>query len=154
MLRTFIAALLIAIPSATLAAGEVSMVSEMFVEKTVAVPGGKPKTVLVKAKSGPPGTKLLFTHSYRNTSAKPVANFGMVNPMPAGVDYAGSDDASASVSVDGGKSWGALAALKVRGANGALRAARPEDVTHVRWVLAVPVAPGASGKFSFHGVVK
>ena len=102
----------------------------MFVETTT-VEAGKAKTVLVKQDSGPPGTKLVFTHRYRNASKAPVANFGMTNPIPAGIDYAGTDDASASVSVDGGKIWGALVALKLRGPNASLRAARFDDVTHV-----------------------
>ena len=154
MLRIFIAFALMTAPTVALAAGEMAVVSEMFVEKTMPAPGGKTKTVLVVAKSGPPGTRLVFTHSYRNTTRTPLPNFGMTNPMPAGVEYLGSDDANAIVSVDGGKSWGALAALKVPGAAGVLRPARPEDVTHVRWKLAVPVPPGGTGKFSFRGIVK
>lgn len=153
MYRAFTALALIASPVAALAANDVSVVSEMFVEKTVAQ-AGKPKTVLVKQKSGPPGTKLVFTHSYRNGGKAPAANFAMTNPIPSGVDYTGSDDAIAVVSVDGGKSFGALATAKVRAADGSARAARPEDVTHVRWALKAPIAVGGSGKFSFKGTVK
>lgn len=153
MFRLLAAFSLMSLPAVATAQNAVAVVSEMFVEKTV-VENGKPKTVVVKQKSGPPGTKLLFTHSYRNTSARPVANFGMTNPMPGGVTFAETSDASASVSADGGKSWGALAALKVKAADGSLRAARPEDVTHVRWALKAAIAPGGAGKFSFRGTVK
>ena len=154
MYRAFIALALIVSPVAVLAANDVAVVSEMFVEKTVAQPGGKPKVVLVKQKSGPPGTKLVFTHSYRNGGKAPATNFAMTNPIPAGVDYIGSDDAIAVVSVDGGKTFGALAMAKLRNTDGSVRAARPEDVTHVRWALKAPIAVGASGKFSFKGTVK
>lgn len=154
MHRILLALCVLVSPSVALAAGEIGVVSEMFVEKTVVQPNGTPKTLLVTQKSGPPGTRLLFTHSYHNASKVPVANFGMTNPMPAGVDFFGSDDASATVSVDGGKNWGSLGTLKVRGADGALRAARPEDVTHVRWALKTPIPAGGAGKLSFHGVVK
>lgn len=154
MFRTFLAIALIASPVAALAANDVTVVSEMFVEKTIAQPGAKPKIVLVKQKSGPPGTKLVFTHSYRNGGKAPAANFAMTNPIPSGIDYLGSDDAIAVVSVDGGKSFGPLAVAKLRGADGALRAARPEEVTHVRWALKAPIAVGGTGKFSFKGIVK
>ena len=151
--RFLIALTLVSTPSLAHAAGEVAVVSEMFVETTT-VEAGKAKTVLVKQDSGPPGTKLVFTHRYRNASKAPVANFGMTNPIPAGIDYAGTDDASASVSVDGGKTWGALVALKLRGPGETLRAARFDDVTHVRWALKAPIPVGDSGKLSFRGTVK
>lgn len=154
MFRAFIAFTLIASPVAALAANDVAVVSDMFVEKTVVQPGAKPKIVLVKQKSGPPGTRLVFVHSYRNTGKAPAANFAMTNPMPAGVDYLGSDDATATVSVDGGKTFEPLANAKVRAANGTLRAANPEDVTHVRWVLKSAIPAGGTGKFSFRGLVK
>jgi uncharacterized repeat protein (TIGR01451 family) len=154
MFRALTALALIASPVAAYAANEVAVVSEMFVERTVAQPGGKLKVVLVKQKSGPPGTKLVFTHSYRNGGKAPAANFAMTNPIPSGVEYIGSDDAIAVVSVDGGKSFGPLAAAKIRAADGVLRAARPEDVTHVRWALKAPIPVGGTGKFSFKGTVK
>ena len=148
-----IALALVSTPSLAHAAGAIAVISEMFVE-TITVEAGKTKTVLVKQDSGPPGTKLVFAHRYRHTSKAPVANFGMTNPIPAGIDYAGTDDASASVSVDGGKIWGALVALKLRGPNASLRAARFDDVTHVRWALKAPVPVGGSGRLSFRGTVK
>jgi uncharacterized repeat protein (TIGR01451 family) len=154
MFRAFLALALIASPVAAFAANDVAVVSEMFVEKTIAQPGAKPKVVLVKQKSGPPGTKLVFTHSYRNGGKAPATNFAMTNPIPSGVEYTGSDDAIAVVSVDGGKSFGPLEAAKVRAADGSVRAARPEDVTHVRWALKAPIPVGGTGKFSFKGTVK
>lgn len=154
MFRVLATLALIASPVAAAAANSVAVVSEMFVEKTVAQPGGKPKVVLVKQKSGPPGTTLVFTHSYRNGGKAPAANFAMTNPIPSGVDYVGSDDAIAVVSVDGGKAFGPLAVAKVRATDGTLRAARPEDVTHVRWALKAAIPVGGAGKFSFKGVVK
>lgn len=154
MYRALIALAVLASPVAAFAANDVSVVSEMFVEKTVAQPGAKPKVVLVKQKSGPPGTRLVFTHSYRNGGKVAATNFAMTNPIPTGVDYLGSDDAIAVVSVDGGTTFGPLAAAKLRGADGTMRAARPEDVTHVRWTLKSAIPVGGTGKFTFKGVVK
>ncbi len=154
MIRALIAFTLINSPVAALAASNVEVVSEMFVERAVAQSASQPKIVLVKQKSGPPGTKLVFTHSYRNGGNAPAANFAMTNPIPSGVDYLGSDDAIATVSVDGGKTFGPLAHANVRATDGALRPARPEDVTHVRWALKAPIPVGGAGKFSFRGKVK
>jgi hypothetical protein len=49
------------------------------------------------------------------------------------------------VSVDAGKSWGPLAKLTVRGADGAPRPAQGSDVTHLRWKLGKPVARRRDG---------
>lgn len=154
MIRAFITFALIALPVAALAANDVTVVSDMFVEKTVVQPGAKPKIVLVKQKSGPPGTKLVFMHSYRNGGTAPAANFAMTNKMPAGVVYLGSDDATALVSVDNEKTFGPLATAKLRRADGNLRAATHDDVTHVRWVRTGAIPVGGTGKFSFRGLVK
>ncbi len=154
MIRALIAFILIASPVAALAANDVAVVSDMFVEKTIVQPGTQPKVVLVKQKSGPPGTTLVFTHSYRNGGKAPVANFEMTNKIPGGVTYLGSDDAFAVVSVDAGKTFGPLATAKVRGAGGKPRAATPADVTDVRWVRPGAIPVGGTGKFSFRGIVK
>jgi hypothetical protein len=74
--------------------------------------------------------------------------------MPAPVAYQGTSDTVAQVSVDGGKTFAPLASLIIREPDGADRAARPEDVTHVRWHLREPIAAGAQGKLSFRGVVR
>jgi hypothetical protein len=154
VIRAFIAFTLIASPVAALAANDVTVVSDMFVEKTIAQPGAQPKIMLVKQKSGPPGTRLVFVHSYRNGGRAPAANFAMTNPMPSGVGYLGSDDTTATVSVDGGKTFGPLATAKMRSTDGSLRAATPDDVTHVRWALKSAIPVGGTGKFSFSGIVK
>lgn len=154
MIRTLIASILMASPVVALATNNVEVVSEMFVEKAVVQAGSQPKIVLVKQKSGPPGTKLVFAHSYHNGGKTPAVNFAMTNPIPSGVDYIGSDDAFATVSVDGGKTFGPLGQARVRASDGALRPARPEDVTHVRWALKAPIPVGGAGKFSFRATVK
>jgi hypothetical protein len=58
------------------------------------------------------------------------------------------------VSVDAGKSWGALASLKVKGADGKPRAAQGSDVTHVRWKLRDPVRAGEQGSVSYRAVLE
>ena len=141
-------------PVAANAANEVSLTSSVFVEKTVPQADGRTRLVLEEPKIVVPGDKLVFVLNYRNQGAKPATDFIVTNPMPGAVAYQGTQDAGAIVSVDGGKSWGPMATLKVRKADGTFRPAYPEDVTHVRWAMKAPIPVGAEGKLSFRGIVR
>lgn len=98
-----------------------------------------------------PGDKLVFTTRYTNGGAEPATDFVVTNPLHKAVKLAKVD--SFEVSVDGGKSFGALATLKAAGADGASRAAELADVTHVRWRVA-SIAPGASGEVKYFAEVR
>lgn len=98
-----------------------------------------------------PGDRLVFTTRYTNGGSQPATDFVVTNPLPAPVKLAKVD--SFEVSVDGGKTFGAIAALKVAGADGKLRAAELGDVTHVRWRVA-SIAPGASGEVKYFAEVR
>ena len=98
-----------------------------------------------------PGDKLVFTTRYKNGGAEPATDFVVTNPLPAPVKLAKVD--SFEVSVDGGKTFGALAALKAAGADGKPRSAELGDVTHVRWRVA-SIAPGASGEVKYFAEVR
>ena len=100
-----------------------------------------------------PGSHLVVVTDYRSVSDKPIDHFVVTNPLPSALAL--SDDAAGDfdVSVDGGKTFGKLAALVVSDAKGATRAAQANDVTTLRWVIP-QIAPGASGKLEFHAVVR
>ena len=141
-------------PFAAQAANEVSLTSSVFVEKMVKESDGKTRFVLEEPRTVVPGDRLVFVLAYKNQGAKPATDFVVTNPLPGAVAYQGAADNVATVSADGGKSWGQLAALKVRKADGTVRSAYPEDVTHVRWAMKTPIPVGAAGKLSFRGVVR
>lgn len=141
-------------PAAASAADNVSLTSKVLVERVKPGPDGKPVAVREEPGVVTPGDKLLVVLSYRNGGAQPATGFTLTNPIPASVAFTGTDDASASVSVDGGKSWGALASLKVVAADGTSRPAVAADVTHIRWSFARPIAAGSGGELSFRGVVE
>lgn len=130
----------------------VELLGDVKLDKIV-VENGQEKHILTAPDSVVPGNKLVFSTKYRNVSANEVKNFVVTNPLPAGVALAGDGAAALDVSVDGGTTWGKLAALTVADAAGTRRAAQPGDVTHVRWVLAV-LQPGAAGTLNYHAIVR
>ena len=153
-MKLLLALLALLTPVAAHAANDVALTSSVFVEKSVPQADGKTRVVLEEPRVVVPGDRLVFVLAYKNIGGKPATDFVVTNPMPGAVAYQGTGDAGAIVSIDGGKSWGSLAALKVRKADGSVRAAYPEDVTHVRWAMKAPIAVGATGKLSFRGVVR
>lgn len=141
-------------PVTAMAGNDVSLTSSVFVEKAVKEADGKTRLVLEEPRTVVPGDKLVFVLAYKNQGAKPATDFVVTNPLPNAVAYQSAADNAALVSADGGKSWAPLAALKVRKADGTVRSAYPEDVTHVRWAMKTPIPVGAAGKLSFRGVVR
>jgi uncharacterized repeat protein (TIGR01451 family) len=132
-----------------------------MVERSETDVAGKEKLVLKKPSDVivVPGDRIIFTLRYVNNGAEPASGFRATNPMPAPVQFVSVAEDWAEVSVDGGKSWGKLAELKVTAKNtdgmgDVLRAATAEDVTHVRWVFTTPIAPGAKGSVSYRGLIK
>jgi len=101
-----------------------------------------------------PGDKLLFTNSYHNIGANDVTGFVVNNPVHGSVTFVEALEDWALVSVDGGQSFGKLSELSVIDAENASQPAKASDVTHIRWVLPTPIAPGTSGELRFRGIVK
>jgi uncharacterized repeat protein (TIGR01451 family) len=142
------------LPSAALAQNQVALNSEVFVERTTRDANGVARVALEPPGVVTPGDPLVFVLRYRNNGATPAADFIVTNPIPDSVSFVGTESAGAVYSVDGGRTWGALAALQVRNADGTSRAAGPADVTHVRWRLAQAIPAGGDGELRFRGVVK
>ena len=105
-----------------------------------------------------PGDKLRFSIHFANTTNEPASALSVTNPIPTAVEFVSVDESWALLSVDGGKSFGALADLTVTvsGADGATttRAATPSDVTHIKWKLDRPLGPQEKGSLRFYGVVR
>lgn len=101
-----------------------------------------------------PGDRIRLTLTFTNNGAAPAAGVNLTNPIPAALVFDGTNDAAGfAVSVDGGKTFGALADLTIAGA-AAPRAAVAADVTHVRWLWPDAVAPGQSRSVAFFGRVR
>lgn len=137
-----------AAPAAAQAA--VSLKGEVKVIRAV-TSNGKISEILEEPSQVLPGDRLVFTTRYTNGGAQPATDFVVTNPLPAPVKLSKVD--GFEVSVDGGKTFGALAALKAIGADGKPRKAELGDVTHVRWKLA-SIASGASGEVKYFAEVR
>ncbi len=136
------------------AANNVKLTSETFVAKAVTDEKGVKSNKLFPATRVLPGDPLVFQLTYNNQGTAPVTRFVINNPVPNGVEFTGVREASAIVSVDGGKTFGALATLKVKGADGKLRPASATDVTQIRWTFTQPIAAKAKGTVMFYAIVK
>lgn len=101
-----------------------------------------------------PGDRLLFTNSYRNLGQNAVTGFVVNNPVNSAVTFVEVLEDWALVSVDGGRNFGKLTELSISEATSGMRPATAADVTHIRWILPSPIAPGTSGELRFRGIVK
>lgn len=150
-------AALLALPSAAAAAG-LTLETASYREVVVTAPDGRKEKRLEVLSSAFPGQEVVFVTRYVNTDDKPADKVVIRNPLPEGMQYrAGSAEGAGTkvdVSVDGGKEYGVLAILSVRDEKGKLRAARPEDVTHVRWTLTAPLKAGGAGQVSYRAALK
>jgi len=154
MIKYVVAIAAMSVPGVAIAATDVALTSSVFVERSVPDANGRQTIVLEQPGTIARGDRLVFVLNYRNVGAQTRTAFIITNPLPRPVAFQGTSDSGAIVSVDGGRSWGLLASLRVRDADGSLRGARPEDVTHVRWTLRHMIPVGQGGRVTFRGIVR
>ena len=103
-----------------------------------------------------PGDEVRYSLAYENTGDTPAEAVNLVMPIPAEVTYieasASTDQGEVTYSADGGESYAARAALMV-GAGDAARPAAADEITHIKWAFAEPIAAMASGQVSFSAVL-
>ncbi|MEY4721434.1 MAG: hypothetical protein RIQ46_1159 [Pseudomonadota bacterium] len=152
LIVTVIAGLALAPRPALAQQGQIGLQGDVRLEKTV-TENGATKKVLTDTKVVVPGDRLLFSTAFVNNGTAAVEQFVVTNPLPSAVALAPESAGSMDVSVDGGKTYGPLAGLKVPDGNGGQRAAEAADVTHVRWIIPT-IAPRAQGKVEFYAIVR
>ena len=137
---------LVSAAAASAAPNDVTLNNAVFVEHVRVDAQGRRTVALDPPQVVTPGDHLVFVLTYRNGGAQPATSFAVTNPIPPAVAFERSDDANAVVSVDGGRTWGALAALRA-----GHRAATAKDVTHVRWRVA---SPAPEGRIAYSAIVR
>jgi uncharacterized repeat protein (TIGR01451 family) len=127
-------------------------------EQVVTATDGSKQTTLVPALKVLPGHEVIYTVSFENISKDAASDVVVTNPVPEHTTYVpgsafgpGTDQL---FSVDGGRSFAPAAALEVRAADGSVRAAGPEDYTHIRFVLKSSLTPGAVAFARYRTAVK
>ena len=130
----------------------VSVANSVFVEREVSIGNGASAKVLEPARSLRRGDRLVYVVSWRAPKAK-NERLTITNPLPRTIAYERSSGGDEDVSVDGGRSWGKLDALRFR--DGAVwRYATPQDVTHIRWQVPPQLALAGSGRLTWSGIVR
>lgn len=154
MLRYFIPFAAFAVPGIALAANNVALSSDVFVERQIEKPDGQTAVMLEQPKTVVPGDNLVFVLKYKNVGSAPASDFSVTNPLPKAVAFNGTSDGTEIVSIDGGKNWGPLAVLEYTLENGEVRPALMSDVTHIKWKFNQSLSVGYEGKLVFRGTVK
>lgn len=135
-------------------AKQVSLDGSVKAVKVVTDAAGKESTKLVEPTQITPGDRLIFGTDYANNGAEPATNFTVTNAVPQAVRMAPDADPALIVSVDSGKTWGAIDTLTVASEDGSTtRSATHGDVTHVRWTFAT-IAPGETGRVEYPAIIR
>ena len=133
----------LAAPAVAVAAPLVSLDSAVYVERL------KPGAVrlLEPARQLKRGDRLVYVVSWQRMAGD--GGFTVTNPLPRAFSYQRSAGGDEQVSVDGGKRWGKLEALRI-----GERIATPEDVTHLRWRVAPEQAAKGAGRITYSAIVR
>lgn len=159
-MKTGVAAILLALASVARATDFSCMEVKAHAEvrRTVADARGHPVVRLVPADTIAAGEELFYTVSAANLCHATEENVVIDFPLPPHMTLvAGSAIAPAAqvlFSVDGGFHYYKAEELKVTAPGAEPRPAKPEDYTHIRWVLSKPLAPEAVVLARFRAVVK
>lgn len=129
-------------------------------KEVVEAVNGARVTKSLPAQSAASGDTLNFTVFYKNTGNETATNAVINNPIE-GMSYidnsANGKGSAISFSIDGGKTYKqpALLSYEIKQPNGTTErhTARPEEYTHVQWLLK-SVPPNASGILEFKARVK
>ena len=109
---------------------------------------GEQKRELVAASTVVPGDSVVYTIMFENVSSESAEQVTITNPVPQNLTYevgsAFGPGAVIEFSADGGATYGSADELTVA-ENDEVRAAQPEDYTHIRWVMQDDLAVGAQG---------
>lgn len=126
MRRILIASTLLAVAVPAVAAGP-SLTTRLFVEQ--AQPGRSLRLTPVPRRLRSGDRIVVVVAVPAGVGAR------LIQPMPHALRFTGALREPLAVSVDGGLTFGTLAALTVADVRGGERPARADDVTHLRWSL-------------------
>jgi len=125
----------------------VSLQSAVFIERLGHTGDGRVIRGLEPARTFKRGDRVVLMVEW---SAEPSRKgFTVTSAIPGTIYYQDASQDSLQVSVDGGKHWGTLGALRIGS-----RYATPEDVTHLRWQVSPLDARRGSGRMTYSAIVR
>ena len=150
--------LLLLVPIAALAAGDIRFTSTAEVEVTKVSANGENVLVRQPATLLQPGEIAIYTNLFTNHGQQPAEKVVVDNPVPENTEYLGGSATetgyAVTFSVDKGKSFGQPQELTVPDGKGGQRQAEPSEYTNIRWTMQAPLQPGATGVVEFRVRVK
>lgn len=132
------ALVVVAVPATAV---EPSLTTRLFVERAQPGPGLRLAPVPRRLRSG---DRIVVV-----VAVPAGVGARLIQPVPHALRFTGALREPLTVSVDGGLTFATLAALTVVTVRGGERAARADDVTHLRWSLT-----GAPTRLSFRAMVR
>jgi uncharacterized repeat protein (TIGR01451 family) len=112
----------------------------------------------VPAEKVVPGTEIIYAIAYHNPADQNADQVVITNPIPEQMRYrnqsAFGEKARVTFSVDNGANYDLPQNLYITDATGKRIPAQPDDYTHIRWKLQVPIPPGASGQVGFRAILQ
>jgi len=138
------------------------LVMKMTVAKEVKVKeGGKTVTKLEPVKETKKADVLVYTITYSNEGTGPAVEASVIGPVPEGTTYvpdsASTVNTELSYSINKAKTFHRPPVrYEVKKDDGTTieKTATEDMYTHVKWLLAKPVAPGRKGGVTFKVIVK
>ena len=129
----------------------VSLQSAVFIERLGHTGDGRVQRRIEPAARLKHGDRVVLMVEWQ---ARPTQQgFTVTSAIPATIPFERTSNDAMEVSVDGGKHWGMLGALKIAGRDGT-RLASPEDVTHLRWQVAPNDAQRGMGRMTYSAIVR
>jgi uncharacterized repeat protein (TIGR01451 family) len=135
-------------------AAHAALKTEVFVEKTTVGADGVSQTRRLPAGRVIPGDQVVYVITFVNDAAKPADRVVITNPVPAGLAYAGPAEGAAPLVSADGATFAPLPQLTLRQAGGVVAAAKPSDVTQLRWTLPAAVPAGGEARLSYRATLK
>ncbi len=140
------------------AADKLTLSNSVFQDIEIKNADGKSEIKRIPVETAFPGSELLYVITYKNTGDKPAEDVVISNPLSKELLYkdqsANGNNATVTVSVNGGKNYGEITTLRIPTTDGADRPAKVEDITDIQFKLSKPVLPEESGTVSFWVVLK
>lgn len=142
----------LALPTAALA-NNIELLSRVEIEVIKVNDQGEKITVREPAAKVVPGDSVIYTNTYRNIGKETATDLVLNNPIPEHLNYVADSAFGAGAeilfSADGGKTFALPEKLKKTGEDGTERLVRPEEYTHLRWIIKGQLKPSGTGDVGF-----